>query len=131
MNEKEGRVRIVDFAGRGIGAASGAIVAMLWILGVWMPASGLALTGINFVVALLMALLALFAAIASVRGHPAVLLVVFVASFFPVGVTLIEADHWLRWAGALNVCYLVAAVLIRLGQRRNKLAAARDPAARS
>ena len=62
-------MRIVDFVGRGIGAASGAIVAILWMLGVWMPTSGLALTGINFVVALLMALAAIFAVIASIRGH--------------------------------------------------------------
>ena len=124
-------MRIVDFVGRGIGAASGAIVAILWMLGVWMPTSGLALTGINFVVALLMALAAIFAVIASIRGHAGVLLVVFVASFFPVGVALIGAEHWLRWAGALNVCYLVAAILIWLGRRRVKMAATRDPAAGS
>lgn len=111
-------MRIVDGAGRGLGAVSGALVAVLWMLALWMPESGMALTGINFVVALLMALFALFAVIASVRGHATVLLVLFVASFFPVGVTLLGAEHWLAWAGRLNVCYLVAGALIRLGGRR-------------
>jgi len=111
-------VRIVDYAGRALGAMSGALVAVLWILGLWLPESGMALTGINFVVALLMALLALFAVIAAIRGHTAVLIVAFVASFFPVGLALLGGDHWLAWAGRLNVCYLVAAALMWLGRRR-------------
>ncbi|HEX6992549.1 MAG TPA: hypothetical protein VF339_00215 [Gammaproteobacteria bacterium] len=121
-------MRIVGYAGRGLGAVSGALVALLWTLALWIPESGMALTGINFVVALLMALLGLFAVIAAVREHAAVLLVLFVASFFPVGVALVGADHWLAWAGRLNVCYLVAAALIRLGRRR-AMDAARDTAA--
>ncbi len=111
-------MRVVDYAGRGLGAVSGALVALLWTLALWMPESGMALTGINFVVGLLMALLGLFAVIAAVRGHAGVLVVLFVASFFPVGVALAGADHWLAWAGRLDVCYLVAALLIRLGRRR-------------
>lgn len=116
-------MRIVDYAGRALGAVSGALVTVLWMLGLWLPESGVALTGINFVVALLMALFALFAVIASVRGHATVLLVLFVASFFPVGVTLLGAEHWLAWAGRLNVCYLVAGVLIWLGGRRRPVPA--------
>jgi len=111
-------MRIVDYAGRAIGAVSGAGVAVLWMLGMWVPDTGLELTGINFVVGMLMALFALFAAIASVRGHAVVLVVLFVASFLPVGLALIGADHWLAWIGRLNVGYLVAAALIRLGRRR-------------
>lgn len=121
-------MRIVDYAGRALGAVSGALVTVLWMLGLWLPESGVALTGINFVVALLMALLGLFASIAAVRGHVAVLVVLFVASFFPVGVALLGADHWLAWAGRLNVCYLVAAALVRLGRRRS-MDTARDTAA--
>lgn len=115
--------QIADYAGRALGALSGALVSVLWMLGVWLPESGMALTGINFVVALLMALLGLFAAIASVRGHAVVLIVLFVASFFPVGAALITGEHWLSWAGRLNVCYLVAGVLIGWGHRRHAAAA--------
>ena len=93
------------------------------MLGVWLPESGMALTGINFIVALLMALLGLFAVIAAVRGHAVVLIVLFVASFFPVGAALLTGEHWLAWAGRLNVCYLVAGVLIALGRRRRAAAA--------
>lgn len=112
-----GIVRVVDYAGRGIGAVSGALVAVLWMAGIWLPDIGTAMTGLSFVVALLMALLGLFAVIASVRGHAAVLLVLFAASFFPVGLALLGAEHWLGWAGRLNVCYLVAGALIWLGRR--------------
>src|SRR5690606_9389003 len=104
------------------------LVSVLWMLGVWLPESGIALTGINFVVAMLMALLALLAVIASVRGHAAVLLVLFVASFFPVGVTLLGGEHWLSWAGRLNLCYLVAGMLIWLAHRRGPQAAGDTPA---
>jgi hypothetical protein len=120
-------MRIVDYTGRALGAISGALVSALWMLGVWLPESGMALTGINFVVAMLMALLGLFAAIASIRAHAAVLLIVFVASFFPVGITLLGGEHWLSWAGRLNVCYLVASVLIWLARRRAPQAAGDVP----
>jgi len=114
-----------------LGAVSGALVAVLWMLGLWLPDSGMALTGINFVVGLLMTLLALFAVIAAVRGHTAALVVVFVASFFPVGLALLGADHWLGWAGRLNVCYLVAAALMWLGGPRRRGSAGDAPARRS
>lgn len=123
--------RIVAYAGRVLGAVSGALVAVLWMLGLWLPDAGMALTGINFVVGLLMTLLALFAVIAAVRGHTAALVVVFVASFFPVGLALLGADHWLGWAGRLNVCYLVAAALMWLGGPRRRGSAGDAPARRS
>ena len=121
-------MRIVGYAGRGLGAVSGALVAILWTFALWMPDSGMALTGISFVVGLLMALLGLFAVIAAVHGHAIVLVVLFVASFFPVGFALMGSDHWLAWAARLDVCYLVAALLIRLGRGR-AAKAARDTVA--
>lgn len=121
-------MRVVDYAGRALGALAGGLVAALWMLGLWLPESGIALSGINFVVALLMALLGLFAVIASLRAHAGVLLVLFVASFFPVGFALLGGEHWLAWAGRLNVCYLVAGVLIWLGRRRRVEAAGDTPA---
>lgn len=111
-------VRAVELAGRGVGACSGAVVAVLWMVAMWVPAAGFAVTGISFVVALLMAMLALFAAIAAVRGHALVLVVLFVASFLPVGFALVGADHWVSWIGRLNLCYLLAAALIWLGRER-------------
>jgi len=110
-------LKAVEYAGRGLGALSGAIVSLMWMLALWIPSAGFELTGINFVVALLMAMLALFAVIASVRGHGVVLIVLFVASFLPVGLALAGADHWMSWVGRLNVCYLLAAGLIRVGQK--------------
>lgn len=110
-------MKAVDYAGRAIGAGAGAGVALLWMYGIWLPSAGVSLTGINLVVSLLMALLALFAVIASVRGHAIVLVIVFAASFFPVGIALLGAEHWLSWAGRLNVCYLLAGCLIWLGRR--------------
>jgi adenosine/AMP kinase len=86
-----------------------------------MPAAGIALTGPSFVVGLARAHAALIAVIAAVRGHAAVVMLVFVASFFPVGVVLVTAEHWLRWIGVLDVGLLVAAVGMwlsaRLGER--------------
>ena len=117
-------MKAVEYAGRGLGALSGAIVSVLWMVALWVPSAGFALTGINFVVALLMAMLALFAVIASVRGHALVLVVLFVASFLPVGLALADADHWMSWVARLNVCYLLAAGLIRLGQRGRARSAA-------
>jgi len=113
-------MRFVDYAGRGIGAISGAMVAVLWMLGLWIPDTGFELTGINFVVGLLMAFLGLLAVIASVRGHPIALVVLFVASFLPVGLALLDADNWIAWIGRLNIAYVLSAALIWLGRRGSR-----------
>jgi hypothetical protein len=104
-------------SGRALGALSGSLVSLLWMLALWMPTPGLTITGIAFVVALLMAMMALFVVIASIKGHVVVLLVVFVASFFPVGIHLAAVDHWLRWVAILNLCYLAAAAMMWFGRR--------------
>jgi hypothetical protein len=103
--------------GRGIGALAGATVSVLWMLALWLPSSGAMLSGISFVVSLLMALMGLFVVIAALRGHAFVLLFAFVASFFPVGFYLFGVDHWLAWAGRLNLLYLLAGALLWLGRR--------------
>lgn len=110
-------MKALFFAGRALGVVAGAMAAVLWVLAIWLPSSGLTLTGIEFVVALLMALAALFVVIASVHGHSLVLIVAFVASFFPVGFYLLGVDHWLSWAGRLDVCYLLAGGLMWFGRR--------------
>jgi hypothetical protein len=113
--------KLLNASGRLIGAVAGAALSVAWCVAIWVPTAGLELTGISFVVALLMTLLALFAAIASVRGHFVVVTLVFLASFFPVGVALFNADHWLQWVGRLDAAFLVAAVLMWIGQRSGKV----------
>jgi hypothetical protein len=116
--------KLLNACGRVIGAVAGAALSVAWCVAIWVPTAGLELTGISFVVALLMTLLALFAAIASVRGHFVVVTLVFLASFFPVGVALFNADHWLQWVGRLDAAFLVAAVLMWIGQRSGKVESA-------
>ena len=96
-------MKAVHLLSRALGAFCGAALALGWLYAVWIPAAGIALTGTSFVVGLALALAALFAAIAAVRGHAVVVMLVFVASFFPVGAVLVTADHWLRWIGVLDV----------------------------
>ena len=55
------------------------------------------------------------------RGHFVVVMLVFLASFFPVGVALFNADHWLQWVGRLDAAFLVAALLMWIGQRSGKV----------
>ena len=64
------------------------------------------------------AVFALFATIASVRGHATVVVLLFLASFFPVGASLIRIEHWLRIVGWLDVGLLVASVLLWLTRPR-------------
>jgi hypothetical protein len=113
----------LSWLGRAVGATTGAILSVCWAFAMWVPTAGVALTGISFVVSLLMAVLALFAMIASARGHFVVVVLVFLASFFPVGVALITADHWLQWIGRLDFGFLIAAVLMWVGARAARTAA--------
>ena len=62
--------------------------------------------------------LAVFAGIAAVHGHAAVIALAFLASFFPIGVSLLPRDHWLQWVGWLDLGLLVAAVLIWVSEPR-------------
>lgn len=113
--------------GRIIGTVTGAVASAAWVIAMWVPSAGLTLTGISFVAALVMALLALFAAIASVRGHTVVVVLVFLASFFPVGLFLSTTDHWLQWVGRLDVGFLVAGLLLWAGSRSAKPASTPAP----
>ena len=121
---------MLNACGRIVGAVAGAALSVAWCFAMWVPTAGLELTGISFVVALLMTMLALTAAIASVRGHFVVVTLVFLASFFPVGVALFNVDHWLQWVGRLDAAFLVAVLLMWIGQRSGKIessAAAQQP----
>ena len=88
-------------------------LAAAWAFALWVPSGGLTLDGIGGVGGALMSLvLAVFAGIAAVHGHAVVIALVFLASFFPIGVSLLPRDHWLQAAGWLDLGLLVAAVLI-------------------
>lgn len=79
----------------------------------WGPTSILSLSGTSFAGALVMSMLAIFAVIASVRGHSLVLMVIFFVSFFPIGFFFLSEPHWLSWTGILNLGYLLGALLMR------------------
>jgi hypothetical protein len=106
--------------GRGLGALCGAALAVIWASVFWVPAAGLTLPGTSAVGALMFAAFALFATIASVRGHATVVVLLFLASFFPVGASLIRIDHWLRIVGWLDVGLGLAAVLLWLTRPRGE-----------
>ena len=110
-------IKLLNVLGRGIGALSGAVLAVCWAYVMWVPAAGLKLSGVSFIVAFLLALAGLFSVIASVRGHSVVLVLAFLASFFPIGVTLLQVEHWLRWVGWLDVGLLVGGGLMWITAR--------------
>jgi len=103
---------IVNKLGRGLGVVCGAFLSAAWALAVWVPAAGVSVTGVSVLVALLFALFAVFAVIASVHGHFTVVTLLFLASFFPVGVSLLPVEHWPRFIGWADIGLLVAAVLM-------------------
>ncbi|HEX7238216.1 MAG TPA: hypothetical protein VF405_14710 [Gammaproteobacteria bacterium] len=102
----------INWLGRAVGVISASGLAAAWAVVVWVPSSGLTLTGVSVIGALMFLVLAVFAGIASAYGHATVVALAFLASFFPIGVSLLPREHWLQWAGWLDLGLLVAAVLI-------------------
>src|SRR5687768_11509750 len=105
-------LKLLNTFGRALGALCGAVLAFSWAFALWVPTAGLTLAGVSVVTALLLTVLALFAVIASLKGHPTVLVLLFLASFFPVGAFLLKVDHWLRWSGWIDLGLLAAAALL-------------------
>jgi len=114
---------IIGLTARGVGAFAAAATALLWIAAMWAPSMQAVLSGWSFAVASMMAFFAIFAVIASVRGHGNVMLAMFLASFLPVGAYLIRVDHWLRWVGVLNLILLLAALFTRWAAAKVRTAA--------
>ena len=113
-----------NWLGRAIGLVCAAVLASIWAFVLWVPAQAdLTVTGISVVTALLLVAFAVFAGIAAVYGHAAVIALLFLASFFPVGAFLMPTDHWLKWVGWVDLGLLVAAVLIWATRRRVATAA--------
>ena len=100
------------YAGKIIGAASGVAACGLWLWALGTPQGTFSLSALHISIGVLMMLFAIFAVIASVRGHGVALVVVFIMSFFPVGGYLFGIPHWLRWIGVLNLGFLVAGLMI-------------------
>jgi hypothetical protein len=119
----------IHWFGRMLGVACGAVLAAAWAFALWAPSAelalaapstGLSLTGIGFVIAvLLLVAFAVFASIAAAHGHAAVVALFFLGSFFPIGAFLmLRSDHWLRWVGWVDLGLLLAAALIWATRRR-------------
>ena len=111
--------RSIHLLGRALGIVCSAGLAIAWALALWVPSGGLTLQGIGGVGGALMSLvLAVFAGIASWHGHAIVIVLAFLASFFPIGVSLLPRNHWLQAVGWLDLGLLAAAVLIWATRRR-------------
>ncbi|MEO8464044.1 MAG: hypothetical protein ABI640_01780 [Gammaproteobacteria bacterium] len=104
--------KVINWVGRVLGMLCAAALAIAWAYTLWVPAAGLPLSGVSVIMALALVAFAVFAGIASAYGHPVVLVLFFLASFFPIGAFLMGTDHWLRWAGWGDLGLLVAAVLM-------------------
>src|SRR5215471_10089927 len=112
--------KVLNTIGRALGALCGAALAVVWAFALWVPAAGLNIVGVSVVVALMLASFGLFAAIASVRGHATVVVLLFLASFFPIGASLIRIDHWLSVVGWLDVGLGLASALLWLTRPRGQ-----------
>jgi hypothetical protein len=110
-------LKALNLIGRAVGVLCGAALSVAWAFALWVPTAGLTLSGVSFVVALLLAVLAVFAVIASYYGHSTVLVLLFLASFFPIGAFLMPTEHWLRWVGWVDLGLLAAAVLMWVTRR--------------
>ena len=98
--------------GKIIGAASGVAACALWLWALGTPQGTFSLSAVHIAIGVLMMLFAIFAVIASIRGHGLALLIMFIMSFFPVGGYLFGVPHWYRWIGILNLGFLVAGLMI-------------------
>ncbi|WP_428100628.1 hypothetical protein [Candidatus Rariloculus sp.] len=108
-------------AGRGLGALTGALLAVLWVYTMWAPGAGLGLSGISLAIGFTMVVIAVVAIIAAVRGHGTMLMIAFLASFLPVGALLVQAaDPRDRWIGVLDLALLAAAALVHFGNEANQ-----------
>ena len=108
----------INLLGRVLGALCAAALAIAWAYTLWVPAAGLPLSGVSVIMALALVAFAVFAGIASAYGHAVVLVLFFLASFFPIGAFLMGTDHWLKWVGWGDLGLLGAAILMWATARR-------------
>ena len=121
--------------GKLIGFVSGSIAALMWNQLMWfggVESSKLFPEFVVakwsqpfpvFVVAMIMVVLSIAAVIASVREHHRALLVLFVISFFPIGISIFTADHWIKWVAVANLGFLLASLLMWRSRNPGRTAA--------
>ncbi len=110
--------KAINWIGRILGVLCAAGLAIAWAYTLWVPAANLPLSGVSVIMALALVAFAVFAGIASVYGHAVVLVLFFLASFFPIGAFLIGTDHWLKYVGWGDLGLLAAAALMWASARR-------------
>jgi len=102
----------IQLVGKSTGVVSGVGACVSWTVAMWTPTPALPLSGIAFAIALFMMVLAIMTVIASVHGHGITLIVLFFASFFPIGLYLLGVPSWVRVIGVLNLGYLIAGLVV-------------------
>ncbi len=111
--------KTIHWFGRALGVLCGGALAFAWAFALWVPAAGLTLPGVSVIGALLLLALAVFACVASAYGHATVVVLLFLASFFPIGAFFLTSpDHWVKWFGWGDLGLLAAAVLMWASARR-------------
>jgi hypothetical protein len=110
--------KAINWLGRVLGMLCAAALAVSWAYTLWVPAADLSLSGVSVIMALALVAFAVFAGIASAYGHAVVLVLFFLASFFPIGAFLMGTDHWLKWVGWGDLGLLGAAILMWATARR-------------
>ena len=107
----------INWLGRALGLVCAAALASAWALVLWVPSGGPHVDGFNVVDG------AVVRRLGGVRRHRCRVRsrgrdrVGVLASFFPIGVSLLPSDHWLQWVGWLDLGLLAAAVLIWVSGR--------------
>ena len=103
--------KTIQYVGKFTGVVSGVGTFASWTVAMWIPTPALPLSSFAFAIALLMAMLAVIAVIASVNGHGITLLILFFASFFPIGFFLLGISGWVQVIGVLNLGFLIAGLV--------------------
>ena len=101
----------IQLVGKCTGMLTGVGSCAFWTFAMWTPTPPLPLIGFAFFVAMLMAIIGIIAIIASYHGHGIALIVLFFASFFPIGLFMLDEPSWMRVIGFLNLGYLIAGLV--------------------
>jgi hypothetical protein len=104
---------VKELVARMLGVGSAATTTFLWCtLLFFNPYDAECITGGTYVVGTLMIILALLAAWGAFALRLWVLVVAFVASFFPVGFYFLGASSIFALVGVANVLHLIAAIVL-------------------
>ncbi len=104
--------QFTQMLGKFIGITSGGAATIMWIQLMWFGGFEWSQPFPVFFVAMAMVIISIAVIIASLHGHSRALLFLFVISFFPIGISIFTAEHWIRWVAVVNIGYLLAALLL-------------------